>query len=316
MHVLIHRPDPFGSLGLAALAAVVGLHYLLVASTGGPYGWGRMPEAVEWHQASLSAEDTASAQRLDAAFARIGYRLDVVAQSGEVPPVFLAGVPSDMVALAEPATRKQVFLRLMLPLILVANEDIAEDRRRLEAVLARKAGGHALAAPELAWLDEIAARYEGDSQSPADLLHRVDVVPPSLALAQAAEESGWGTSRFVRTGNNLFGHTRDDGQGMAPSDGESGPRLAAFDTLGDAVRAYLRNLNTHRAYEDLRRARTNARARNVFPDGHTLAGSLIAYSIRGQDYVDTIRAIIRANGLVRFDHARLGRGSSRMASAN
>ena len=270
----------------AAIGAVVLLLYGLVALGVDSPLWRSLvrgePVGLE---TSLDASERDNAERLDQAFHRMGYRLDRVAQGAAVPPLFLPAVPTDLAELPEVETKKRVFLRLMLPLVLVVNEEIIEDRRRLEAMAAGKA------ARDESWLAELAARYGAEGASPVQLLRRVDVVPPSLALAQAAEESGWGTSRFVREANNLFGHV---GEEVAPEGDQDGPRMAAFASLHEAVRAYVHNLNTHPAYEGLRVARTKARARGAFPDGHSLAGALTRYSERGQAYVDTIRALIRA----------------------
>lgn len=261
---------------------------------------------------SLGDDDLASAGRLDQAFTRMGYRLDAVAGGREVPPVFLASVPGDLADLPAVDTKKRVFLRVMLPLVLAVNEAVAADRRRLDAIAGKRARKQEVSDGDQAWMADIAARYGVAGPALPDLLRRVDVVPPSLALAQAAEESGWGTSRFTLEANNLFGHyaTGDDGLAAA---GDPSRRLASFGTLHEAVRAYVHNLNTHGAYEPLRRSRAAARARGVRPDGHTLAGALTAYSERGPAYVDAIRALIRANGLLRFDHARLGTGRGRAA---
>lgn len=290
-----------GGVGVSmALAAVAALYLLVAAGVGSPL-WRMLvrgePVGLE---TTLAADETASAARLDAAFERLGYRLDGVAKGASVPPLFLASVPTDLDDLPDVDAKKRVFLRLMLPLVLVVDEEIAEDRRRLEAMLAGRQPR------DESWLAALAARYGMEGQPPARLLNRVDVVPPSLALAQAAEESGWGTSRFVREANNLFGHVGDD---VTPQGDPDGPRMAAFASLHEAVRAYVHNLNTHPAYETLRRFRASARARGAAPDGHSLAGALTAYSERGPAYVDTIRALIRANGLTRFDRARLGRES-------
>jgi Bax protein len=294
---------------LPVVAAVSGLYLLVAAGIDSPL-WGALvrgePMGLE---TGLSDVELADANRLDAAFTRMGYRLDGIAKGAKVPPVFLPAVPGGLDDLPEIAVKKQVFLRVMLPLVLVINEEIADDRRRLEAMAANREGH------DESWLAGLAERY-GVAPAPAPrllpaLLRRIDMVPPSLALAQAAEESGWGTSRFVREANNLFGHVGGD-DGLVPEGDVAGPRMASFASLHEAVRAYVHNLNTHAAYENLRRARAAARARGAFPDGHSLAGTLIAYSERGHAYVDTIRTIIRANGLLHFDRAKLGRGASQM----
>ncbi|OAN49319.1 hypothetical protein A6A04_03155 [Paramagnetospirillum marisnigri] len=260
--------------------------------------------------ATLSREDISSAARLDQAFRRLGYHLDHVGEGGaDVPPLFLTQVPDDLDDLPDTDTKKAVFLRVMLPLVLAADEEIANDRARLLELAARKSAGQALSASEARWLDALARRYEVEDGNLKKLLTRVDVVPPSLALAQSAEESGWGTSALVRRSQNLFGHTVEvsrDGTGMRN-----------FTSLYEAVRAYVHNLNTHRAYEDLRKARATARARGMAPDGPALAAALHSYSERGDAYVSTIRALMRRNDLGRFDRARLGRSlPTRLAAAS
>lgn len=289
--------------GVGTLAVAVGALYGLVlggvssplrseVSLGKPVGLER----------NLSTSELGSADGLHAVFTRIGYRLDTVAETGTVPPLFLSTVPDDLDQMAEIDAKKRVFLRLMLPLVLVVNEEIAQDRHRLEAM----ADGRLPQDP--AWLEALAVRYRAEGANLSQLLRKVDLVPPSLALAQAAEESGWGTSRFVREANNLFGHT---GSAVTPKGDPAGQRMAAFTTLHEAVRAYVHNLNSHPAYEGLRRARAAARARGETPDGATLAASLSRYSERGDAYVQTIRALIRGNRLDRFDHSRIDRNRLR-----
>lgn len=291
---------PSSYLGVAvAAAAVLTLYVMVAAGVDSPLWRSLVRGEPVGLETRLSDDERDSAARLDAAFTRMGYGLEAVAKGAKVPALFLPAVPDDLDELAEVDDKKHVFLRVMLPLVLVVNEEIAEDRRRLEAMVAGRQPH------DDSWLAELAARYGAEGAQPAPLLRRVDVIPPSLALAQAAEESGWGTSRFVREANNLFGHVGDD---VVPEGDAEGPRMASFASLHEAVRAYVHNLNTHPAYESLRRARATARARGTFPDGHTLAGALVNYSERRGAYVDTIRALIRANRLLRFDHARLDRG--------
>ena len=154
----------------------------------------------------------------------------------------------------------------------------------------------------------MADRYKVPADNLALLIRRVDVIPPSLALAQAAEESGWGTSRFARQGNAIFGQwTTADGPGLVPRerDEDKDHKVRIFGKLIDSVRAYMLNLNTHRAYRELRRARAALRRAGEPLNGHTLARFLHRYSERGADYVSAIRTMIEANGLDRLDDARL-----------
>ena len=195
------------------------------------------------------------------------------------------------------------------PLVLAVDENIANDRARLLGLAARQASHLPVAADDQAWLEALARDYEVEDGNLKTLVARVDVVPPSLALAQSAEESGWGTSKLVRRSQNLFGHTVE----LAGDE----PGMRNFGTLYEAVGAYVHNLNTHKAYDELRRARAAVRARGQVPDGQALVTALHGYSERGDAYVSAIRALMRRNDLVRFDHARLGRAlPNRMASAS
>jgi Bax protein len=160
---------------------------------------------------------------------------------------------------------------------------------------------------------ETAAKYRAAAESPrqidfAALLRRADVVPPSLAITQSILESGWGTSRFARQGNALFGQrTWSAGtRGMDPQKAE-GFKVRAFDSLLGSVEAYVRNLNTSGAYADLRRQRARMRAADRRIDGYQLAGALTKYSEEGQTYVRKLRGLMRHNGLGAFDAARLHR---------
>lgn len=248
-------------------------------------------------------------------FARIGYRLEMVREHGEVPRVFMANLPRELADIPLPEQRKVMFIKTALPLILHVNELIALDRERIVSLRDRSAAGFLLSPEDEGWLKRKADEYGLEGVDFAELLVRVDVVPPSLALAQSAEESGWGTSRFAREGNALFGQrVWQEDAGIVPLDRATGERfrVAAFDHLVDGVKSYARNLNSHPAYEKFRSLRASQRQDDSI-DGYSLAGMLIRYSERGQSYVRTLRAIIRANGLHVFDRARLG---DRMLSAS
>ncbi|TAN56178.1 MAG: hypothetical protein EPN20_19215 [Magnetospirillum sp.] len=295
---------------IAVLGAVGGLYTTVLKGARPPVRVAQRAQPSVAETAYLSGADVASAARLDQAFQRMGYRLDTVGDGlTDVPPLFLAQVPGDLDDLPDIDTKKTVFLRVMLPLVLAVDEEIANDRARLLELAARQASHQPVGADDQSWLDALAKRYEVEDGNLKTLVSRVDVVPPSLALAQSAEESGWGTSKLVRRSRNLFGHT------VEVTHDETGMRN--FGTLYEAVRAYVHNLNTHKAYDELRRARATTRARGQAPDGHALVAALHGYSERGDAYVSTIRSLMRRNDLVRFDRARLGRAlPGRMASAS
>ncbi len=243
-------------------------------------------------------------------FRQIGYEIDGVRTHGEVPRLFLASLPSDLRELAGVSKRKITFIKSTLPLILHVNELILQDRARLKSIHKRVTQSAEISADNKAWLEEIAELYGADRPDPEALLRRVDIIPPSLAIAQAAEESGWGTSRFAREGNALFGQRayRAHEKGIVPHDRGEGEafKVRAYDHLIDGVKAYVHNLNSHFAYKDFRAARAAMRAETDVVDGYHLAGALQRYSERGADYISTIRLIMRANTLTVFDRARLG----------
>jgi len=205
--------------------------------------------------------------------------------------------------------RKAVFFKTVLPLVLQVNEQIVEDRKRLWQLGAEQKSGARLSAVDRLWLAVMSERY-GTRRSDVDaLLKRHDVVPPSLALAQAATESAWGTSRFVKEGNAMFGEWTfaSDHEGIVPSERASGKthRVRAFDSLYDSVASYVTNLNKHRAYREFRQVRAEMRAKGQAFDGIRLAATLHRYSERGAAYVDELQTIIRGNELDLLDGARL-----------
>jgi Bax protein len=249
------------------------------------------------------------AHALAESFDRMGYHLDRVREQGTpVPRVFLAEMPRDLHAVPEVSLKKTVFFQTMLPLILQENERILADRHRLIRLKAELALGGRLAARDRLWLAVLSERYKVKDENLATLLRRVDVIPPSLAMAQAAEESGWGTSRFAQAGNAIYGQwTTADGEGLIPEERPEGMdhKVRAFDNLEQSVAAYMRNLNTHRAYRTLRHERGQLRLSGAALDGLALAPSLTKYSERGGEYVDSVRTIIDVNGLRALDDARL-----------
>ena len=257
--------------------------------------------------AGMAARPTV--RKLSDAFQRMGYDLQTVLSGDRrVPRLFLAGLPSDLAEIRDATARKAIFFQTILPLILHINEEILAERRRLWQLRHHLRLGERLNATDRLWLAVMAERYRVKRGDIDALLNRVDIVPVSLALAQSAEESGWGTSRFGREGNALFGMwtTARDG-GMTPLNRDQGKthKIKAYGSLLESVRSYVRNLNRHGAYKQFRSARADMRRAGAPLEGAVLAGELTAYSQRGADYVATIRTIIEANGLSRLDAARL-----------
>ena len=238
-----------------------------------------------------------------------GYDLEDVRRGEDVVPrLYVASLPPDLDALESVKERKQLFIKAVLPVVLRVNEDLAADRTRLSGIAKQMARGASLEVADRIWLEEQYALYAVESGEIAELSRRIDIILPSLALAQAAEESGWGTSRFARDGNALFGqHTGANDRGIAPLSPKSPGkfRVRSYENLYETVSAYALNLNSHHAYEQFRDLREDLRASAGELDGHRLAGALIRYSERGEDYVKTLRVIMRENALGTFDDVRL-----------
>jgi len=236
------------------------------------------------------------------AASRLGYVLsDIRGNKSAVPRVYFDRLPAELVSLNSARERKSLFIRIMLPLILRVNDDIRADRARLETLYERHKQGVALPDRDRAWLADLAREYGLAQVDYEELMLRVDRIPPSIALAQAAIESGWGTSRFAQQGNAIFGQWTYDGSGLVPQGRDAGltHRIKAFDALWQSVAAYARNLNSHKSYDAFRRIR--ARRGNALG----LAATLDGYSERGMAYIRDLHSIIRANGLLDFDRTSL-----------
>jgi Bax protein len=233
----------------------------------------------------------------------------------ELPRLYVTNIPSrwrtnsaDEIPVA---AKKRLFFRLLGPGALKANELIEADRTRLARFIDRR--DDPVSEADLKWFEDLATRYrmidaERDSdQDMQQLLARIDIVPASLVLAQAAEESGWGTSRFADVGNALFGQwTWNEGvEPLARRTGKGDYNIARFESPLDSINAYMLNLNSHPAYEGMREQRRQMRESGQPLSGWELAKSLTSYSERGAAYVELLHTIMRVNALASVDNAYL-----------
>ena len=199
--------------------------------------------------------------------------------------------------------RKDFFIQIILPLILQENNNIKLDRKRLFSII-NKSNNTSL---EKKWLEKKYKQYGINSKDLSTLKIRMDEIPVSLAIAQAAKETGWGTSRFAQEGNALFGQWTWSGEGLKPKDAEKGEghKVMKFNVLQASVRAYQRNLNTHSTYKDFRKARAEFRDLNKPLDSIELSRFLNKYAETGNQYVEVLQKIIIQNKLKDFDDAKL-----------
>lgn len=265
--------------------------------------------------------DALAINNLEKTFEGIGYTLDRVrTDAADVPRIIISAVPQGLTEMRVIDRRKRLFFRSVLPLILTANEEIAADRQRLLKIIyvlgPDGAGEKDVSTEDAAWIDELAEKYHIDLTEEnisfielADVLKlRVALIPTSLALAQAVEESAWGTSRFARQGNALFGQwVWNEFEGIVPEQQRGSQEYAvrAFETPLDSVISYARNLNTHWAYTKFREERALMLSNEQVLDGWKLAETLTRYSERGPAYVKSLHAIMRVNGLRPLDNAQL-----------
>ena len=236
-------------------------------------------------------------------FKEVKYNLKEVRDTKLVKPIDIGLLPKEINKIESTKKRKEMFIKIVLPLIVKENNKIRIDRKRLFAILSKNSNTDI----EKKWLEKKYKQYGVPSKDLSILKIRMDEVPVSLALAQAAKETGWGTSRFAQEGNALFGQWTWSGEGLKPkeSDKNEGHKVMKFNVLQASVRAYQRNINTHSSYKNFRKARAELRDRGQPLDSIILAEYLDKYAETGDQYVDVLKKIIMQNSLKDFDDAKL-----------
>ncbi len=231
------------------------------------------------------------------------YKLDDVRQKKLVKPVALTLLPAEIKMIENTKKRKEFFIQIVLPLILKENNNIRLDRKTLFNII-NKSNNTKI---EKKWLKNKFKQYGIPSKDLSILKIRMDEIPVSLAIAQAAKETGWGTSRFAQEGNALFGQWTWSGEGLKPkeADENKGHKVMKFNVLQASVRAYQRNLNTHSSYENFRLARAQLRDSQRPLDSILLSQFLKNYAETGNQYVEVLQKIIKQNNLKDFDDAKL-----------
>ena len=250
-------------------------------------------------------EDTVrlSASTIEQLFKDINYSLDLVRKTKKVKPIRLSLLPNEIKNIENSKKRKSLFIKIILPLILEENNRILLDRKRLFSILNKNKNSK----KEINWLNMKFKQYGVLSKDIPTLKVRMDIVPVSLALAQAAKETGWGTSRFALEGNALFGQWTWSGDGIKPAGAEdnSKHKVMKFKVLKASVRAYQRNLNTHSSYKNFRQLRAQLRDDDQKLDSLILADQLNNYAETGKEYTKILKQIIQQNSLKDFDEVKI-----------
>jgi Bax protein len=272
----------------------------------GAHGRFAAPGNALRRQVELRPVNPRTADELASTFRDVAYTLTDVRQGEAVPALRVERVPDDL-GMKDGNERKLLFITALLPIILDVNQHVLAECERLlylRDVIATVPD--LVTNQEYAWLADLADRYDTTSDQMEELINRVDIVPPSMAIAQSGIESGWGTSFAARNGNALFGQIQTFGRHSVAVSWKPGPSMPQpFTNVAEATDAYVMNLNTHAAYAAFRNARAAMRARGEWPDGYQLIGQLLRYSERGGGYVSFVREVMRENELRDFDHARL-----------
>ena len=236
-------------------------------------------------------------------FKDVEYDLGQVRSQKLVKPIYFTQFPRDLDALQSTKLKKETFIKIVLPLIVAENERILADREKL-IILSDKKFTTDL---EKQWIRQKLLEYKVKKGNLKELIIRMDIIPTSIALAQAAKESGWGTSRFALEGNAIFGQWTWSGQGIAPLDRESNKnhKILKFPILRASVKAYQNNLNTHKSYLKFRQKRSALRDKNKIIQGLELTETLSSYAQTGSDYTKKLNQIIKQNRLMDFEPVRL-----------
>ena len=236
-------------------------------------------------------------------FKDVDYDLSQVRNNKLVKPIYFTQFPKDLDELQSSRLKKETFIKIVLPLIVAENEKIIADRKKLKLISNKKFTTDL----EKQWLRQKLLEYKVKKGNMEELLVRVDIIPTSIALAQAAKESGWGTSRFALEGNAIFGQWTWSGKGIAPLDRASNKKhkILKFPILRASVKAYQNNLNTHNSYSNFREKRMVMRQKNKNISGLELTETLKNYAQTGTEYTKILIQIIKQNKLTDFEPVRL-----------
>lgn len=259
------------------------------------------PELESSPYPNVPVTELASATGLVSLYHQINYQLSDVESSSELPAIYVENLPKDLNAL--PTDEKsQTFIRLLLPTIVAVNNEILAARKTLIGIIDKSQDQWT--EDEKAWMAKMLKDYGVKANDYNELLLQVDVIPVGMALAQAIDESGWGTSHFAVAGNNLYGEHLPSGGGKFLTTPGGHVKVAAFDSLFEGTASYIHNVNRTKAYRQLWLLRKKLRAKHELT-GYELVGGLIHYSTRGQAYVDNLRALIKHHNLDSFDNVKV-----------
>jgi len=231
-------------------------------------------------------------------FEDLEYDLDRVRSKKLVKPIYFTRLPKDLDEIKSVSRKKETFLQILLPLVVAENEAILKDKKYLLKILKKNQSEK-----NRSWINKKYKKYNVKKKNIDELILKMDIVPASIALAQAAKESGWGTSRFALEGNAIFGQWTWSGEGIEPLEKVDGQKhkILKFPILRASVKAYINNLNSHSGYKSFRQKRLQLRDQNKNLSGLDLIHELDNYAQTGKEYTKILEKIIKQNDLDEFE---------------
>ena len=231
------------------------------------------------------------------------FQIDNVRETKIIPNIIITQLPEDFKTIKSIKNRKELFIKITLPLIVQENEKLLSLNNKIKSI---KNSFDQISRKEADWIEKLMTQYKADTLDA--LLIKVDEIPVSLALAQAVIESGWGTSRFAFEGNALFGQYvwGATNHGIIPNERKTDAKykIKSFNTLSDSVASYMKNLNTNIHYNEFRINRFVLRSNNIPLKGTLLTQFLSSYSIE-DNYTDKIKNIIELNDFDDFENLNI-----------
>ncbi len=252
-----------------------------------------------------SVDYISQANEMMEVFKKYDFTIDDFLSNDSANLIIFSSLPEDFMDIEPVSERKKLFINTLLPIIFLENSRILEDRKKILDWWNESQGENFSRDFWPSWLFELSEKYDSDDSNLGNLLVKVDIIPISMVLAQAAIESGWGTSRYLREGNAIFGqYTFDKKRGLKPINRDKDKKffIRKFSNLSESTRSYLKNLNTNLAYKEFREERKKLRMGGEILSGLKLSSFMTRYSERKNDYVNDLKKIIESNNFMKFDN--------------
>ena len=264
----------------------------------------RNTKLFETNPSDVTVDYISQSSEMIEIFKKYQFSVDNLLNNQSANLIIFSSLPEDFMEIQPIIERKRLFINTLIPIIYSENLQILNDRKKILDWWRESDGENFSRDFWPQWLFELSEKYGSSDSNLGNLLVRVDIIPISLALAQAAIESGWGTSRYSREGNAVYGqYTFDESKGLKPKDRNKNDEffIKKFSNLSESVRSYLKNINTHLAYADFREERKKLRMSGENLSGYKLVNFLMDYSERREFYIKDVKEIMSSNNFQKYD---------------